>query len=145
MAAGISLDKENIDELRWQLNHNQTLTEEQLTPVIWIDVPMPLGYVNFSLIEQLKCLEPFGKGNEKPVFADRNLTVRQASIIGKNKNVLKLVLEDENAYSYDAVMFRADELNVPLRGQKISVVYYPSINEYNGKKTIQFIVSEWRV
>lgn len=145
MAAGISLDKENIDELRWQLNHNQTLTEEQLTPVIWIDVPMPLGYVNFSLIEQLKCLEPFGKGNEKPVFADRNLTVRQASIIGKNKNVLKLVLEDENAYSYDAVMFRADELNVPLRGQKISVVYYPSINEYNGKKTIQFIVSEWRI
>lgn len=145
MAAGISLDKENIDELRWQLNHNQTLTEEQLTPVIWIDVPMPLGYVKFSLIEQLKCLEPFGKGNEKPVFADRNLTVRQASIIGKNKNVLKLVLEDENAYSYDAVMFRADALNVPLRGQKISIVYYPSINEYNGNKTIQFIVSEWRV
>ena len=144
MAAGISLDKENIEEFRWQLNHNQTLTEEQLTPVTWIDVPMPLGYVNFSLIEQLKCLEPFGKGNEKPVFADRNLTVRQASIIGKNKNVLKLVLEDERAYSYDAVMFRADALNVPSRGQKISVVYYPSINEYNGKKTIQFIISEWR-
>lgn len=144
MAAGISLDKENIEEFRWQLNHNQTLTEEQLTPVTWIDVPMPLGYVNFSLIEQLKWLEPFGKGNEKPVFADRNLTVRQASIIGKNKNVLKLVLEDERAYSYDAVMFRADALNVPSRGQKISVVYYPSINEYNGKKTIQFIISEWR-
>jgi single-stranded-DNA-specific exonuclease len=145
MAAGISLDKENIEEFRWQLNHNQTLTEEQLTPVTWIDVPMPLGYVKFSLIEQLKCLEPFGKGNEKPVFADRNLTVRQASITGKNKNVLKLVLEDENAYSYDAVMFRADALNVPLRGQKISIVYYPSINEYNGNKTIQFVVSEWRV
>ncbi len=145
MAAGISLDKENIEEFRWQLNRNQTLTEEQLTPVTWIDVPMPLGYVNFSLIEQLKCLEPFGKGNEKPVFADRNLTVRQASIIGKNKNVLKLVLEDENAYSYDAVMFRADALNVPRKGQKISIVYYPSINEYNGNKTIQFIVSEWRV
>lgn len=145
MAAGISLDKENIEEFRWQLNHNQTLTEEQLTPVTWIDVPMPLGYVNFSLIEQLKCLEPFGKGNEKPVFADRNLTVRQASIIGKNKNVLKLVLEDERAYSYDAVMFRADALNVPRKGQKISIVYYPSVNEYNGNKTIQFIVSEWRV
>lgn len=145
MAAGISLDKENIEEFRWQLNRNQTLTEEQLTPVTWIDVPMPLGYVNFSLIEQLKCLEPFGKGNEKPVFADRNLTVRQASIIGKNKNVLKLVLEDENAYSYDAVMFREDALNVPRKGQKISIVYYPSINEYNGNKTIQFIVSEWRV
>ena len=144
MAAGVSLDKENIEEFRWQLNHNQTLTEAQLTPVTWIDVPMPLGYVNFSLIEQLKLLEPFGKGNEKPVFADRNLTVRQSSIIGKNRNVLKLVLEDENAYSYDAVMFRADALNVPSRGQKISVVYYPSINEYNGKKTIQFIISEWR-
>lgn len=89
MAAGISLDKENIDEFRWQLNHNQKLTKEQLTPVTWIDVPMPLGYAGFPLIEQLKLLEPFGKGNEKPVFADKNLRVRQASIIGKNRNVLK--------------------------------------------------------
>ena len=65
MAAGISLDKENIDEFRWQLNHNQKLTKEQLTPVTWIDVPMPLSYAGFPLIEQLKLLEPFGKGNEK--------------------------------------------------------------------------------
>ena len=106
MAAGISLDKENIDEFRWQLNHNQKLTKEQLTPVTWIDVPMPLGYAGFPLIEQLKLLEPFGKGNEKPVFADKDLRVRQASIIGKNRNVLKMVLEDANAYSYDGIMFR---------------------------------------
>ena len=144
MAAGISLDKENIDEFRWQLNHNQKLTKEQLTPVTWIDVPMPLGYAGFQLIEQLKLLEPFGKGNEKPVFADKNLRVRQASIIGKNRNVLKMVLEDANAYSYDAIMFRADSMNVPQREQNISIVYYPSINEFNGKKTIQFVVTEWK-
>ena len=144
MAAGISLDKENIDEFRWQLNHNQKLTKEQLTPVTWIDVPMPLGYAGFPLIEQLKLLEPFGKGNEKPVFADKNLRVRQASIIGKNRNVLKMVLEDANAYSYDAIMFRADSMNVPKREQNISIVYYPSINEFNGKKTIQFVVTEWK-
>ena len=119
MAAGISLDKENIDEFRWQLNHNQKLTKEQLTPVTWIDVPMPLGYAGFPLIEQLKLLEPFGKGNEKPVFADKNLRVRQASIIGKNRNVLKMVLEDANAYSYDAIMFRADSMNVP----KLSLIH----------------------
>lgn len=144
MAAGISLDKENIDEFRWQLNHNQKLTKEQLTPVTWIDVPMPLGYAGFPFIEQLKLLEPFGKGNEKPVFADKNLRVRQASIIGKNRNVLKMVLEDANAYSYDAIMFRADSMNVPKREQNISIVYYPSINEFNGKKTIQFVVTEWK-
>ena len=74
MAAGISLDKENIDEFRWQLNHNQKLTKEQLTPVTWIDVPMPLGYAGFPLIEQLKLLEPFGKGNPKPLFAEKNLS-----------------------------------------------------------------------
>ena len=136
--------KENIDEFRWQLNHNQKLTKEQLTPVTWIDVPMPLGYAGFPLIEQLKLLEPFGKGNEKPVFADKNLRVRQASIIGKNRNVLKMVLEDANAYSYDAIMFRADSMNVPKREQNISIVYYPSINEFNGKKTIQFVVTEWK-
>ena len=109
MAAGISLDKENIDEFRWQLNHNQKLTKEQLTPVTWIDVPMPLGYAGFPLIEQLKLLEPFGKGNEKPVFADKNLRVRQASIIGKNRNVLKMVLEDANA-TQDAVDTAAEDL-----------------------------------
>ena len=89
-------------------------------------------------------MEPFGKGNEKPVFADKNLRVRQASIIGKNRNVLKMVLEDANAYSYDAIMFRADSMNIPKREQNISIVYYPSINEFNGKKTIQFVVTEWK-
>ena len=117
MAAGISLDKENIDEFRWQLNHNQKLTKEQLTPVTWIDVPMPLGYAGFPLIEQLKLLEPFGKGNEKPVFADKNLRVRQASIIGKNRNVLKMVLEDANAYSYDAITVSYTHLTLPTNSR----------------------------
>lgn len=145
MAAGVSLDRENIDEFRWLLNHNQHLTAEQLTPVTWIDVPMPVDYVNMSLIEQLKVLEPFGKGNEKPLFADRGLTVRTVNLIGKNANVLKMQLESAGGQLVEAIQFRADALHVPARGQKISMVYYPDINEYQGRRSIQFVVQEWKL
>lgn len=144
MAAGVSLDRENIDEFRWLLNQNQKLTAEELTPVTWIDVPMPVDYVNMPLIEQLKVLEPFGKGNEKPIFADRELTVRTANIIGKNANVLKMQLESAGGQLVEAIQFRADALQVPVRGQKISIVYYPDINEYQGRRSIQFVVQEWK-
>ena len=85
MAAGLSLPTENIDLFRAKLNRQQTLTEKELTPVTWIDVPMPVSYASKKLVEQLRVLEPFGKGNEKPVFADRKLTVRSANMIGKTK------------------------------------------------------------
>ena len=68
------------------------MTENVLTPTVWIDVPMPVDYVDIKLIKQFEKLQPFGKGNEKPVFADRNLTVRQSAVIGKNKNVLSYLL-----------------------------------------------------
>lgn len=145
MAAGLSLPKENIDIFRKQLNANQTLTEKELTPVIWIDVPMPVSYVNIKLVEQLHVLEPFGKGNEKPVFADRNLTVRSVNIIGKNRNVLKMQLESADGHLVEAVQFKVDEARVPLCGQRISIVYYPDINEYNGNRSLQFVVQEWCV
>lgn len=145
MAAGLSLAKENIDRLRYELNQNQTLTEDQLEPVIWIDVPMPVDYVTFSLIEQLSVLEPFGKGNEKPIFADKNLMVRNANVIGKNANVLKLSLQTQAGALVEAVKFKFDGINMPKRGQRISIVYYPNINEYNGKRTIQFIINEMKI
>ncbi|MBO5459862.1 MAG: single-stranded-DNA-specific exonuclease RecJ, partial [Lachnospira sp.] len=145
MAAGLSLPKENIDIFRKQLNANQTLTEKELTPVIWIDVPMPVSYVGMQLVEQLHVLEPFGKGNEKPVFADKNLTVRSANIIGKNRNVLKMQLESADGHLVEAIQFKADEMRMPLYGQKISIVYYPDINEYNGNRSLQFVVQEWCV
>lgn len=145
MAAGLSLPKENIELFRRKLNENEALTEKELTPVIWIDVPMPVGYVTMRLVEQLHVLEPFGKGNEKPVFADKNLTVRSANIIGKNRNVLKMKLESADGRLVDAIQFKVEDENIPLRGQKISIVYYPDINEYQGNRSLQFVIQEWCV
>lgn len=144
MAAGLSLAKENIDKLRAMLNANAMLTEDDLTPITWIDVPMPLNYVTMPLIGQLGLLEPFGKGNEKPVFADRNLLVRSSAVIGKNSNVLKLQLECSDGSVADAIQFNVDSSNIPQKGDIISVVYYPSINEFKGRKSIQFIIQEWK-
>lgn len=143
MAAGLSLPTENIDLFRTKLNRQQTLTEKELTPVTWIDVPMPVSYASKKLVEQLRVLEPFGKGNEKPVFADRKLTVRSANMIGKNKNVLKMQLEDTQGHVVDAIQFKVEEEDMPLRGKEISIVYYPDINEFRGNQTLQFIVQEW--
>lgn len=144
MAAGLSLEKDNIVKLREMLNANLTLTDDELIPVKWIDVPMPLGYVTYNLINQISRLEPFGKGNEKPVFADRDLLVRDARIIGKNRNVLKMTLEDGEGRIHDCIKFNSCEDEVPLMGTRIGIIYYPDINEFNGRKSIQFVVSEWK-
>lgn len=144
MAAGLSLKKENIEILRKMLNERCTLTSEQLTPVTWIDVPMPVDYASFKFVGQLKLLEPFGKGNEKPEFADRRLKVRSAAIIGKTQNVLKMKLESTSGNVVDAVMFGASSENVPQTGSEINILYYPDINEYMGRKSLQFIVQEWK-
>lgn len=143
MAAGLSLDKDKIDTFREKLNSLQELTADELTPKIWIDVPMPVGYVTMDFVNQISVLEPFGKGNEKPVFADRELTVRSSSIIGKNANVLKMQLESADGSIVQAIQFHADATEIPQRGDKISIVYYPDINEYNGRKSLQFVIHEW--
>lgn len=143
MAAGISLDKDKIDEFRRTLNKNQTLTEQQLEPVVWIDVPMPLNYVTYTLVEQLSILEPFGKGNEKPVFADKDLIVKSVNIIGKKSNVLKLMLEAQDGSVFEAIQFMYDG-NKPQIGHKIAITYYPDINEFRGKRNLQFIIKEWK-
>ena len=162
MAAGISLDKENIDEFRWQLNHNQKLTKEQLTPVTWIDVPMPLGYAGFPLIEQLKLLEPFGKGNARPVFAERQVQVESARILGKNKNVLKLQVKDLHGTRMDAMYFGDVNTFVEYVREKfgdiacecllhghghgivMAFTYYPDINEYQGVRTPQIVIQNYK-
>ena len=89
-------------------------------------------------------MQPFGKGNEKPVFADRNLTVRQSAVIGKNKNVLRCQLESEHGKLVTAIRFKLDGQEIPEVGRKISMVYYPDINEYNGIVSIQFRIEDWR-
>jgi single-stranded-DNA-specific exonuclease len=143
MAAGLSIEKDNIDKLREKLNANITLDDETFIPVKWIDVPMPLSYVTFDIIEQISRLEPFGKGNDKPTFADKNLVVRGVNVLGKNRNVLKMTLEDEYGKLHECIQFGTDENAAPERGSKISILYYPDINEFNGRRTIQFVVSEW--
>ncbi|MDY4741878.1 MAG: single-stranded-DNA-specific exonuclease RecJ [Lachnospira sp.] len=144
MAAGISLDIDKIDSFRKALNASQTLTEKELTPTIWIDVPMPVDYVDISLTKQFDKLQPFGKGNEKPVFADRNLYVKESALIGKNRNVLRCKLESEHGKLVTAIKFKMQGQEIPEEGRKISMVYYPDINEYNGIVSVQFRIEDWK-
>lgn len=145
MAAGLSLETADIDVFRKMLNDNATLDDSDLIPKTWIDVPMPVGYASMGLVGQLKMLEPFGKGNEKPVFADRDLYVKTASIIGKNRNVLKMQLETKEGYIVQAVQFGiSDKDPVPKAGSRILIVYYPDINVYNGVSSLQIIIKEWK-
>lgn len=147
MAAGLSLPRENLELLGRRLNKNAALTQKELTPVTWIDVPMPIDYVNEQLIEQLSLLEPFGNGNGKPVFADKNLKVSHTAVFGKNHNVLKCTLTNERGISMSAVHFGREPFRQqPMQdGDMVSVIYYPSINEYNGRRTLQLVISEIQV
>ena len=145
MAAGLSLAISDIDIFRKMLNDNAILTDEDLIPKMWIDVPMPVSYANIRLVNQLKLLEPFGKGNEKPVFADRNLYVKAASVIGKNKNVLRCQLETEDGTYVPAVQFGINNIDdIPRAGMRISIIYYPDINTFNGIMSLQIIIKEWK-
>lgn len=145
MAAGLSLAISDIDIFRKMLNDNAILTDEDLIPKMWIDVPMPVSYANIRLVNQLKLLEPFGKGNEKPVFADRNLYVKTASVIGKNKNVLRCQLETEDGTYVPAVQFGINNIDdIPRTGMRISIIYYPDINTFNGIMSLQIIIKEWK-
>ena len=145
MAAGLSLAISDIDIFRKMLNDNAILTDEDVIPKMWIDVPMPVSYANIRLVNQLKLLEPFGKGNEKPVFADRNLYVKTASVIGKNKNVLRCQLETEDGTYVPAVQFGINNIDdIPRAGMRISIIYYPDINTFNGIMSLQIIIKEWK-
>ena len=145
MAAGLSMAEENIERFRKKLNENCTLSEEDLIPTVMIDVPMPISYLTETLIEELKVLEPFGKGNTKPLFAQKNLCVSKLRIFGKNRNVAKMILTDANGIWKDAVFFgEADEFGefVSMH-DTISVTYYPEINEYQGRRTLQVVIRNY--
>ncbi len=162
MAAGFSLEREQIDELRRRLNENCTLGEQDLIEKICIDVPMPIDYITEDLVEQLALLEPFGKGNEKPIFAEAGLTLLGARILGKNANVLKFRVCNRAGRIMDAMYFgNVEELRGYLedrygvqrvqelfwgRGEGLSldVTYYPSINEYMGNQTLQIVIKNYR-
>ena len=145
MAAGLSIEEANVEAFRRQLNENCTLTEEDMIPKIVIDVPMPVSYLSRELTEQLKILEPFGKGNTKPIFAQKGLRVLNLRIFGKNQNVAKMKLEDQIGMQMDAVYFgEAEKFADFVRQQEeISVTYYPEINVYQGRETLQVVIRNY--
>ena len=159
MAAGLSLQEDKVDELRKALNNKCELTDEDLTRKIMIDSSLPLEYLNLHLIEELNVLEPFGKGNSKPVFGVRDAKITKAILLGKDKNVLKLKLLTNNNITIDAMIFNdlenfeskiiekygneeLDNLyNKSNNNISMDFTFYPSINEWNGNKSIQIVVN----
>lgn len=147
MAAGLSIEETDIEEFRRRLNADAELTEEDFVPKIWIDVPMPLEYVNSGLVEELKNLEPFGQGNEKPLFAQKNLFIRNIRVLGKTRNLVKLSLVAESGLTMDGLLFaNGDEFLKEIDNKKwIDIIYYPDINEYNGVRTLQAIIKHYQI
>lgn len=162
MAAGFSLPRSRIDEMRRRLNENCTMTEEDMAEKIMVDVPMPINYIRESLVEELAVLEPFGNGNEKPLFAERHLKLLSARILGKNANVLKLQVANatgctmealyfgipDNILSYLTDKYGKNEVRKLLWGKvnqiEMDLTYYPSINEYQGRRTLQIVIKNFR-
>ena len=146
LAAGLSLEEKNIDEFRRRLNENAGLTEEDFKAKVWIDVPMPVGYVTERLVRELSCLEPFGQGNEKPLFAEKSLRIRAIRVLGRNRNVVKMTLEETDGHAIEALYFGDGTAFEEERAgrREIDVVYYPDINEYNGRKTLQAVIRRYK-
>lgn len=162
LAAGLSLKEENVDRLRKMLNQVTELTENDLIPKVAIDMQMPLGYIKEAFVEELDLLEPFGKGNVKPVFVEKNIEILSGKILGKNKNVLKMQVQDAMGTHVDAMYFGNIEKFMEYleeiygkaavermkKGQKsgirLAFTYYPGMNEYMGRKTVQIIVQNYQ-
>ncbi|MBU3202153.1 single-stranded-DNA-specific exonuclease RecJ [Clostridium estertheticum] len=162
MAAGLSIKEENIEKLRLKLNLICTLTDEDIKPKIRIDQRMPLGEINYEMINELEQLEPFGKGNSSPLLAEKNISILKIDILGKNANTIKIkcVIPGLNK-TIDGIFFnRVDEFIEMLkdrygeehmnylsnpRGMKLDLIYSPQINEYNGRKSIQLKILEFKL
>lgn len=160
MAAGFSLRKENIDALAQRLNEHCELENSTFIPKVRIDVAMPISYVTEELIGQLDGLAPFGKGNEKPLFAQKDLNILSAKIMGKDRTVVKVMLESQDGYVCEGIYFDAQEFSeniIAWFGQEeydkllhgwlnnvvLNVVYYPAINDYNGNRTVQLQIKRY--
>lgn len=162
MAAGFSLQEKNIHEFRRRLNENTTLKDDDLLRKVTIDSVLPLDSIDYELIENLERLEPFGKANSKPLFGEKNINVVKASILGKNRNVLKLKLKTTYGKIIDAIYFsdieEFEEIITKKYGReelqklydgvyndvKLDIVFYPNINEYNGNISIQIVIQNYR-
>lgn len=147
MAAGLSLQKKNIDKLRICLNQQAELTEDNFIRKIWIDVAMPLEYISESFVTELELLEPYGHGNEKPLFAQKGLYIRSLRVLGKNRNVVKFSLASTKGTPLDGILFTDGDAFLKELGDRrfLDVIYYPDINEYNGNKTLQIVIRNYKI
>ena len=146
LAAGLSLEEGNVERFRETINDLADLTEEDLQMKVSIDMLLPFPYITEQLIGELQLLEPFGKGNTKPLFAERNLRVISPRIFGKNRNVLKCRLEDASGNQMEAVYFGDVEACLKAMEAKhvMSFTYYPSVNEYMGRRTMQLTIVNYQ-
>lgn len=162
MAAGLSMREEDIDKLREQLNQKAELSEEDMAEVVRLDAVLPMSYFTVDTIRQLSVLEPCGKSNTKPVFADRNIKVTRASIVGVNRNVLKLHLLDskgnpvagvyfgevEKFLTFLSEKFGSEEVDAAMHGKENSIqfaaVYEPAVDTYSGRESVQAIIRRFR-
>lgn len=155
------MKKKNLETLRIGLNERCRLTPQQLMPLVMIDAAMPLGYISEEVIEDLEKLEPFGRGNEKPLFAQQHLSVLRLARIGKNRNVVKMSVMGPEGIVMDALYFGdvdvffefleeeygRDNVAAALRGMRntidLAVTYYPQINEFQGKRSLQIVIQNY--
>ena len=147
MAAGLSIDKENVEKFKRRLNDQCTLSEEELTEKVVIDMELPFTAITEQFIEELEYLEPFGKGNAKPVFAARGVVMQHVKNIGKNKNVAKATAIDAAGNRMEAICFHdAQEFakQCERNNGKMSITFYPGINEFRGERQIQIVITHYR-
>lgn len=160
MAAGLSIDKDRIDIFREYLNSSDGITEDMLVEKVWIDVALPFEYLSFDFIEQLDILEPFGRANERPVFAEK-CRINRIRVFGKNRNVISLSVRNEAGTTIDATCFEEEvvfmdylknkfsetDVDNALNGRenniRLSIIYYPEINEYRGFKNIRVVIKRY--
>lgn len=158
MAAGLSLPEENYLPLKNALNERCGLTEEDFTLKISVDAVLALSGLSLLLLEEFALLEPHGKGNEKPLFAERRLKVCRMTAIGKAHKMFRFLVEDAYGTQMDALYFGdGDALEEEMcarygdgavrelycgrdAGVRMSAVYYPSVNEYRGTKKLQIVI-----
>ena len=161
MAAGLSMPEEKIEEFRETLNRNAQLSDEDFIEKIVIDVPMPLSYIRMDFVKQLKILEPFGNGNPKPVFAQKNIHILQGRLLGKQGNVGKYRIQDEDGNAFEMVYFgdlekwhgfldeafgEKEKAKLYREGSKeivIQMIYYPDINVYQGRESLQIVMQDY--
>lgn len=162
MAAGLSMREEDVEAFRREINRICTLTEDDLQEQVHIDVPLPVSHVSFDFVEELELLEPFGTGNEKPVFAQKDLLFLSARVLGKTGNVVKFTVQDDAGKRWEMMLFHGKEdfegcavqkygqaaLDALYEGKSagllFDVVYYPGVNTWQGNTKLQLVLQKYR-